>query len=120
VGAAAAGIAFWIGLRAGEARAERTLTRAGAAVAAVGSEASAEEVRAAARAYAEALSRVRTGDLAGAAAAMEGFRAASTEIMRLAPESPLAVAIQVAFPTSFAVVPARAARPAPRSAVIWF
>ena len=120
VGASAAGLAFWIGLRAGEVRAERSMTRASAAVAAGRGAATANEVREAAGAYAESLSRVRTGDLDGTAAAIQGFRAASTEIMRLAPDSPLALAMQVAFPTSFAVVPARVTPSARQPAVIWF
>ena len=114
VGAAAAVAAFVIGVGAGAARADR----GGApVVTADGSEATGR-IRAAAYDYVSALATASDTDRVARAAAIATFRTAADQIIRLAPESDIAAAIGLAYPTSFVASPATAALPARR--VIWF
>jgi hypothetical protein len=120
VGAAAATVAFVFGLRAGEARAERNDGGASATVATGdGSEATAL-IRAAAYDYVSALSTASDTDRVARAAAIATFRTAADQIIRLAPESDIAAAIGLAFPTSFVSSPATDAKLVPARRVVWF
>lgn len=116
VGTAAASMAFVVGLAAGNGQpgAERLPSSPGERTSVAGT------VSAAAREYVAALSMVQPGDSAASATAMQTFKTAADQIVRLAPESTLSLAMQIVFPTSYALAPARAetSRPTPR--VIWF
>ena len=117
VGAAAACLAFAAGLQVGTSRADsvevvgaQPRDTAGLSVVA--------HLRVTAADYGAALARVKATDLEESAAAVETFRMTADQIVRLAPDSPVSFAMQVAFPTSYALAPARVAALAP--SVIWF
>ena len=109
VAAIAAVLAFAVGLRVGQ----RTPVQPRAA--------GTTELREAAFDYVTALSMVRDADSSGTAAALETFRAAADQIVRLAPRSEIAVAIQMAFPGSFVFshVTSQSTAPSPKR-ILWF
>ena len=118
VGAAAATVAFALGVRAGEQRSTEPAVRVEAAP--TDSAQVAARVRAAAVDYLIALSAVTTTDADARGAAIATFRTAADHIIRLAPESDLAIAIGLAYPTSFVAAPTTEAALTPAPRIIWF
>jgi len=117
VGTAAACLAFAAGLQIGASRADSS-GALGATPRDAGGRTVVEDLRVTAAEYTAALARVEATDLEGSAAAVETFRMTADQIVRLAPDSPVSFAMQVAFPSSYALAPARVAALTP--AVIWF
>jgi hypothetical protein len=117
VGAAAACLAFAAGLQIGSSRGE-SAGALGATPRDTGGLSVVAHLRVTAADYTAALARVEATDLEGSAAAVETFRMTADQIVRLAPDSPVSFAMQVAFPSSYVLAPARVAALTP--AVIWF
>lgn len=117
-GALAAGLVFAAGMQVGARRA----TSAGAPLleAIRDSSAAAVRVRRAAFEYITALSQVPPTDLRARSVAVATYRTAADQIMRIAPQSDIAVAIGVAFPSSYAQSPATLAATPLRKRIIWF
>jgi hypothetical protein len=125
VGAAAAALAFATGLRVGGSAVR--VGGSGAASTATppinsdsGSVAAATRVQRAAFEYISALSAIRGSDTAARAASVATFHSVTGQIVRLAPEGDIAIAIRAGLPSSFAVSLAAAAAAAPSKHVIWF
>ncbi len=105
--AMAASVMFMIGLHVGEHRAAApSISAPGNATDARDSALTTARVRAAGADYIRALARVNPNQPDAYDAAMATFRTASDQIVRIAPTSSLALAMGIAFPSSFADAPA--------------
>jgi hypothetical protein len=119
--AAAAIVVFMLGVQVGgrnAALADGRDARPGAADNNAGTVAG--QLQASAVSYANALALVQPVDSAATTAAIETFRAAADEIMRIAPESNVAFAMQIAYPNSRVTSSGGLATLAPPSTLIWF
>jgi hypothetical protein len=117
-GAAVAALAFAVGIRAGEQR-SRTDVLAEPSVA-TDTALTAERIQRAAFDYITALSQAHIEDDSARAVAVRTFRTAADQIMRMAPQSDVAIAIGLAFPLSFAASPASLATARSTNRIIWF
>jgi hypothetical protein len=115
--AAAALLLFISGIAVGEARARGSAPhdRPGAG----GAESSGSALHVASEAYLEALAQVAASDSLVSTLALQSFRKAADQVVRLAPESSIALALQIAYPTSFVSVPAGVVAQMP-TRLIWY
>jgi hypothetical protein len=116
VGLLAASVTFFVGVQVGGRRAESR-----AAVSTAATDANAEErLRRAAVEYIQALAAVRPDMASARGAALSTFRTAADQIVRLAPMSDVSIAMQIAFPSSFAQTPRPVVRTVPVTNIIRF
>jgi hypothetical protein len=116
----AASLVFLAGFRSGEsAEARRDMAAQQNAASVLDSRQVADLVQRRANSYVAALAMVQPDQSEARDAAVGTLRAAADHILRVAPESDMALAMRVAFPMSFADSPAALAAKG-RSRIIWF
>jgi hypothetical protein len=124
IAALAATLIFMLGARAGERNAESWGDSGTGAAAQHGgvevSSAAQAQLRAAAELYVAALSRIDATDAAVTAEALTTLSAAADQIARLAPESRLALALEIALPTVHVIAPYELAAREQTSNLIWY
>jgi hypothetical protein len=118
---AAACALFIAGTITGERRAEsRVASTVAVDGAAAGTHEVALQIQQTALDYAALLSRIDAADDVSSVVAMQSFRSVADEIVRIAPQSGFALAMQVAFPRSYTNTSAGIASVAQPSHLIWY
>jgi hypothetical protein len=113
VGLLAASVTFAVGVQVGRA----STPAPSSAISHADAEA---RLRTAAAEYIEALAAVRPEMGPARTAALSTFRTAADQIVRLAPEGDVSIAMQIAFPSSFAQTPRPVVRTVPVTNIIRF